>query len=263
MKTLNRVPLPDLARLSSALRSGRLVPPFNVVSIMRLCPSSDSRILAEELVRLNESGWSPAQLAELSDAILAAKQPNADSVPVELVWSGPEATGIVNRDTGVVTRELFGQATSDVVLVGFAVHQGREIFSRLTQRMAELPALRVRLFLDIRRPGGPARPARQTAKEFTAHFLATEWPSVKLPELYFDPRSLADESTYRSSLHAKCVVIDRFVSLVTSANFTEAAQQRNIEVGALISSAAFSSQLVGHFEKLVEVGALEQIALNG
>jgi hypothetical protein len=259
VKTLNGMPLSDLASLSAAMRSGRLVPPYSLVSLTRLCPSSNTLLLAAELVRLDQSGWTPIQLAELADVIIAAKQPGLHAPPVELVWSGPEAAGIVNRDTGVVTRELFGKAVADVVVVGFAVHQGRDIFSRLTQRMIEIPALRVRLFLDIRRTQNTSGSINQLTTEFAAHFLANEWPGATPPELYFDPRSLAAEQAYRSSLHAKCVIVDRSVSLVTSANFTQAAQQRNIEVGALVHSPAFAAQLDGHFEKLVEGGVLERI----
>jgi phosphatidylserine/phosphatidylglycerophosphate/cardiolipin synthase-like enzyme len=43
---------------------------------------------------------------------------------------------------------------------------------------------------------------------------------------------------------------------VTSANFTEAAQTRNIEVGALIRSERFAIRLADHFEALVAAGLL-------
>jgi hypothetical protein len=193
----------------------------------------------------------------LADAVntASAVRPAA----VELVWSGPEADGITNRDTGVVTRELFGQAVAEVVVVGFAVYQGREIFARLADRMQELPTLRVRLFLDVRRPAGSSVPADELARQFAAEFLRSEWPSTLPPEMFYDPRSLSSDGMVRSSLHAKCVVIDRSISLVTSANFTEAAQLRNIEVGCLIRCKLFASQLVSHFDKLLEVGAIKKM----
>ena len=39
------------------------------------------------------------------------------------------------RDTGVVLRELFAEAEHRVLIIGFAVHQGREIFAVLAERM--------------------------------------------------------------------------------------------------------------------------------
>jgi phosphatidylserine/phosphatidylglycerophosphate/cardiolipin synthase-like enzyme len=74
--------------------------------------------------------------------------------------------------------------------------------------------------------------------------------------VFYDPRSLARDAAQRSSLHAKCVVIDRRVAFVSSANFTEAAQVRNIEVGALIESSHFAGRLVEHFEGLADAGLL-------
>jgi phosphatidylserine/phosphatidylglycerophosphate/cardiolipin synthase-like enzyme len=83
----------------------------------------------------------------------------------------------------------------------------------------------------------------------------------RLPQLYYDPRSLDTEAVKRSSLHAKCVVVDRRVALVTSANFTEAAHKRNIEVGSLIRSERFAARLAGHFEALADAGLLKPLHL--
>jgi phosphatidylserine/phosphatidylglycerophosphate/cardiolipin synthase-like enzyme len=52
-----------------------------------------------------------------------------------------------------------------------------------------------------------------------------------MPEVYYDPRSLETDGAQRSSLHAKCVVVDRSVAFISSANFTEAAQKRYRDMG--------------------------------
>jgi len=62
-------------------------------------------------------------------------------------------------------------------------------------------------------------------------------------------------------LHAKCVVVDRRVAFVSSANFTEAAQERNIEAGVLIRSEPFASSLANHFETLAAQGILLPLPL--
>jgi len=69
-------------------------------------------------------------------------------------------------------------------------------------------------------------------------------PDRAWPEIYFDPRSLhrpavsnlGGDTKQRAVLHAKCVVIDGRTAFVSSANFTEAAQERTIEVGVLVRS---------------------------
>jgi phosphatidylserine/phosphatidylglycerophosphate/cardiolipin synthase-like enzyme len=108
------------------------------------------------------------------------------------------------------------------------------------------------MFLDVQRQPADNSPPEELLRRFIRRFREKEWPGEQLPELYYDPRSVAPEQEKRSSLHAKCVVIDRRVALVTSANFTEAAQTRNIEVGALVRSPRFAARLAAHFEALAE-----------
>jgi phosphatidylserine/phosphatidylglycerophosphate/cardiolipin synthase-like enzyme len=44
-------------------------------------------------------------------------------------------------------------------------------------------------------------------------------------------------------MHAKCVVVDHAIALVTSANFTSRGHERNIEVGVLIQDSTFAGTL--------------------
>jgi len=60
-------------------------------------------------------------------------------------------------------------------------------------------------------------------------------------------------------LHAKCVAVDRQHAYVSSANFTEAAQERNIEVGLLVRSPRLAAQLTNHFDRLLEAGFLKEV----
>ena len=57
-----------------------------------------------------------------------------------------------------------------------------------------------------------------------------------------------------SSLHAKCVVVDGLRALVSSANFTQRGQERNIEVGVLIEDATFAEFLSAQWMRLVDSG---------
>ena len=51
--------------------------------------------------------------------------------------------------------------------------------------------------------------------------------------------------------HAKCVIADDDYAFITSANFTEWAQQRNVEGGVLIRDRHFAGQLRQQFDGLV------------
>jgi phosphatidylserine/phosphatidylglycerophosphate/cardiolipin synthase-like enzyme len=60
-------------------------------------------------------------------------------------------------------------------------------------------------------------------------------------------------------LHAKCVVVDERWAFVTSANFTEAAQERNIEAGVLLDHPKLAEALVARFQALREGGWLQRM----
>jgi phosphatidylserine/phosphatidylglycerophosphate/cardiolipin synthase-like enzyme len=253
----------DLDALAGALRTGRLRGPFTPVSVVPYSPPDHAGIIAAWMQGLHEEGMRPQHLALLAETVArtrASLRQAADTV--DLVWTGPETLGVANRDTGVVVRELFGSAEFEVVVAGFAVHQGREVFKRLADRMEERPGLRVMLFLDVQRALGDTSLPEELLLRFADRFRRHEWPGARLPELYYDPRSLTPDAGKRSSLHAKCVVVDQRVALVTSANFTEAAQTRNIEVGALIYSERFAARLAAHFKTLADVGLLKGISLG-
>ncbi len=181
---------------------------------------------------------------------------------VDLVWSGPEASGIANRDTGVVVRELFLTARATVLIAGYAVHQGRAVFKALAERMDREPGLTTRMFLDVHLSHHDRTAPSDLLRRFAHQFTTFEWPGQRLPHVYYDPRSLESDPTGRSCLHAKCVVADGTQAFISSANFTEAAQTRNIEVGVLIRSRAFAGAVVRHFEAMADEGLLQPIPLG-
>ena len=62
----------------------------------------------------------------------------------------------------------------------------------------------------------------------------------------------------RSSLHAKSIVVDEEHVFISSANFTKAGQNRNIEVGVLIDSLWLGQRLIRHFEMLLDRGLAQK-----
>ena len=131
----------------------------------------------------------------------------------------------------------------------------------LANRLDETEDLEVVLCIDIRREIGSTANVAQILKGYAAKFVETEWPGERFPRLYYDPRSLSSESGVRSALHAKCVAVDSMEALVTSANFTEAAQLRNIELGLHVKSPPIARQIEGHFYSLIRSGHLERLPL--
>jgi phosphatidylserine/phosphatidylglycerophosphate/cardiolipin synthase-like enzyme len=176
-----------------------------------------------------------------------------------LVWTGPEGRGARGRDTAVVVRELFASAQRSVLVATYAIFQGRQVFEPLAARMDEVPDLQVRLFVHVQRVYQDERPEAEVLKAFANTLRDEQWSGRRLPDLYFDPRSLASGPGPRAALHAKAIVVDDARAFVTSANFTEAAHERNIEAGVLVESVSFATSLRQQFESLVECGLLRRL----
>jgi phosphatidylserine/phosphatidylglycerophosphate/cardiolipin synthase-like enzyme len=90
-------------------------------------------------------------------------------------------------------------------------------------------------------------------------FRDKSWPGERLPEVFHDPRSLGNEGEKRACLHAKCIVVDEDRAFITSANFTEAAHERNIEASVFIRDTILARALRAQFNTLVDHGALKRV----
>jgi hypothetical protein len=208
--------------------------------------------------------WRPFQLAFLLLNLRGMIEPGSfDRETVDLLFfpSGPEEGGTASRDTSVVVRELFAEAQRSVLVAGFAVYQGRSVFRVLADRMDADAGLTVTMFLNVERPPHNTSAEAEIVKGFAERFRKREWPGQRVPAVYYDPRAVEpmERGKKRSSLHAKCILVDDVRALVTSANFTEAAQERNIEVGALIESESYTLALRSQFDGLVAAGRLTRV----
>jgi len=262
-EALGKLSVAELDQLTRALRSGRLKPPYNPLGLQRYVSQSLAVVIAPEIQKLADEGMSESHLALLFEYVAVERSGQETARDgVELVWTGPDEPGMANRDTIVVVSELFSKAEESVVVAGYAVYQGKEVFSPLAAQMEEIPSLKVRMFLDISRPRGDTSLESEILRRYAHRFRKDQWPGSKFPEVWYDPRALEMNQAKRACLHAKCIVIDEEVSFVSSANFTEAAQLRNIEVGVLIKSHAFSEQLACQFEVLSSRGVLRRLDLS-
>jgi phosphatidylserine/phosphatidylglycerophosphate/cardiolipin synthase-like enzyme len=157
---------------------------------------------------------------------------------------------VPTADTAATLQTLIENAQTEILLVGYTVHHGKRLFRRLAERMESMPALRVVFCLDIARRPADTSLASEIVRRFAHEFITKHWPGARLPEVFYDPRALAERWEDRASLHAKCVIVDRCTAIVTSANFTEAAQRKNIEAGVLIRYEPFVTRLHNYFEGL-------------
>lgn len=243
-------------RVASALRSGLITTPYSAASLRSVLGTQeggDGLVGALlELERLGISG--PAAAAWIRTVDEAASRTSRP----DLVWSGPEVPGLHARDTRRVFDELLGSAERSVWASTYAFFDGPRAFHVLAQRMDTGVALSVTLLLNIQRKRGETSPADQLVRRFADRFWSTDWPGSCRPRVFYDPRALELEGP-AGVLHAKAVVIDDEVVFVTSANLTEAALDRNIELGLLVRDHALAASVSTHFRTLIERGLLRPL----
>jgi phosphatidylserine/phosphatidylglycerophosphate/cardiolipin synthase-like enzyme len=105
--------------------------------------------------------------------------------------------------------------------------------------------------LNIQRGRADTTVADQLVRRYADRFWKVEWPGRSRPRVFYDPRAL-DTDGPSGVLHAKAVVTDDSTVFVTSANLTEAAFDRNIELGILVRDRTMAANITSHFRTLIE-----------
>ncbi len=236
-------------RLAEALESGVLSTPCSAVSlrsILGLREGGEDLVAAlSDLDRMGLSGPASAAWIRMIDEV-SSNAPRPD-----LVWSGPEVPGLHARDTRRVYKELLASAERSVWASTYAFFDGAKAFEVLARRMDAWPALSVTLLLNIQRKRADTTAADGLVRKFADRFWHTDWPGSRRPSVYYDPRALEMDGP-TGVLHAKAVVADDNVVFITSANLTEAALDRNIEIGLLVRDIPLALSVVSHFRGLID-----------
>ncbi|HMY20448.1 MAG TPA: DISARM system phospholipase D-like protein DrmC [Polyangium sp.] len=238
-----------LVELRNAITSGLLRTPVDHASLVGFGVRHQVDAVAQAL-----AGHKTAACLAILDVALAERE---DRRPApELVWTGPEGTTSTARDTAVVLRSLFEGARESVLLAGYSFDHTKDVLSPLYRVMVE-HGVSARFFVDIPQIEGNEDKSAHLERHL-GRFLATNWPfGNPRPRIYYDKRALVTGPPYHS-LHAKCVVVDGTKAFVSSANFTQRGQERNIEVGVLIEDANFASFLGGQWLGLIEAGLVRE-----
>ncbi len=245
-------------RLVSALESGLLGPSPTLAALRSvLGDRDDTEDLAASLLELGRLGISgPVAAAWLRTVERAA----ARTRKPDIVWSGPEVPGLHARDTRRVYEELMGSAERSILASTYAFFDGPKAFDVLARRMETTPTLHVTLLLNIQRKRGDTTVSEELVRRFADRFWKADWPGSSRPIVFYDPRAL-DQEGPGGVLHAKAVVADDQVVFITSANLTEAALDRNIELGVLIRDRAFALTIGGYFRNLIDRDLLKPLPL--
>ncbi|MDC0748920.1 phospholipase D-like domain-containing protein [Polyangium mundeleinium] len=139
------------------------------------------------------------------------------------------------------------------------VGASEKLFAPLVEKMRRDGSFEVRIFVNVSRKlmEGKMQRGEDPVAAFRRSFVERHWRDARLPAVFYDPRAL--EGDHAPKLHAKCVSVDDEVALVSSANFSEAAQNDNIEAGVLVRDARFARTLGQQFEAMVARNELGRV----
>lgn len=251
---LSRIPLHMLEQVLGLLEQRRIACPLSAADLVDAGFHGRAQDLADVLAGVDL----PGAVAALRVAV--AERIYRPPPRLELVWTGPETRASVARNTSLVVERLFKEATRTVMVGGYKFDT-KEILEPLCRAMQER-GVSVTIFVDIEGTTANPQDVDAFATAFIDGWLRDVWPvGAPKPAVYYDPRTAIRGNLPGhdwATLHAKCVVVDDERSFITSANFTDRGQTRNIEAGVLITDTAFSEQLAGQWWQLVSEGLVRR-----
>lgn len=165
---------------------------------------------------------------------------------IELIWTGPAARTGAMRRTDQALLQLVDGARQMLTVVSFAIYRVPDVASALIRALERGVALRF-IAETPEADGAPFGVAATFGEQITRRASIYAWPRDRRPTAANGKPSL---------LHVKCAVADSRVVFLSSANLTEHAMTRNMEMGLLVTNAALGTQIVNHFDDLVTDGTL-------
>ena len=256
---LHQLPRTVLEELARALSSGRIQPPYSGLALREWLAGHDQRGVSAELERLRLAGMTSVQIGIVMDLLATERaRQQSDHDRIQMVWTGPDQGGPSARDTGVVARELLGQASRSLLITTFSISRDSTTFEPVNDAMQRNNALEVTLILHVDM-SRQSMFGERAASAFALDLWVTKWPWPTRPKVFFDPRGIVEHPMDRALQHSKCIVADLERVFITSSNYTESGQLRNIELGVLIRDEKLAARVDGQFRSLIAKGLLHPL----
>jgi hypothetical protein len=161
LDALHELSTASLRALSQSLLEGSLAVGITGYAVQQI-DGAQARRLEACLLDLRRDGIDAKAIALIATAIADARELATDASSLfEVVLSGPELQGVPTSDTAATMRSLVAQARSEILLVGYAVHNGKVLFVPVAERMTLAPHLTVI-------SGVPGATLRRTGKSYGA-----------------------------------------------------------------------------------------------
>jgi phosphatidylserine/phosphatidylglycerophosphate/cardiolipin synthase-like enzyme len=134
-------------------------------------------------------------------------------------------------------------------MTSFGIFQVPRLVEELEQALARGVALRIVLGdREAHSDQEIDRQRHQLGRVVAARATLLQWPPERRPR---------DEQGHAGLMHVKAAVADSRIAFLSSANLTEAALERNMELGVLIRGGALPVAIDRIVDALLESGELE------
>lgn len=236
------LPLGARTVLEGALRSG-----VSDAEVVGAVPTAQYRQTVVELIQLGaQVGVEHSSLA-LALAASAAQIETRRLQRVSIVWTGPETSSVPVRRTDEALLEVIRRARRRLIVVSFAVYKVRDVADALIAAARRACSVAVVLESANDRGGNTFEMAAALGSDVAEHVTYYTWPIDQRPNT---------GAGRPASLHAKCAVADDALLLVSSANLTEYAFTKNMELGLLVEGGDLPARVGAHLEELIATGVL-------
>ena len=193
-------------------------------------------------IRSIDTESTPQLLATALECTLYATKQKDAKQQVEMVWTGPLITNVSLRRSSAVLLELIQSAQREIIIISYAAFRVPDTLAALQERCRAGVSMHFILESEQDSHGRLSRDASVAFDPLNGNQMAKFyiWPAEKRP-----PGAL---------LHAKAVIIDGSIALITSANLTENAISSNIEIGLLVRGGDAPARIHEHVKTLISNG---------
>ncbi|MEI6116532.1 MAG: DISARM system phospholipase D-like protein DrmC [Burkholderiales bacterium] len=210
--------------------------------------NADLAFLATDVIKKASDLMSWESLSWTVRTSFASYQRNLAEQHIELLWSGPSpADQIQARRIDQALYDLIANAKHEILLVTFAAAKIERLSSELLK--AHHRGVRICLILEF----------EQSSEGQLSYDAIKAFPTelIKGADIYCWPveKRERNQAGRPGKLHAKVAIVDD-LALISSANLTDDAFNRNLEVGLFVKNLPLLALLKKYFESLVSEGTL-------
>lgn len=236
----------------------------SLAELIRKCPNSHDASLVTNwatsahikkdveilLVKWGSTDISAEALAGILIGACFAYHTAKKEEELELVWTGPSTPMMSTRRTEQALLEVINSSKASLFIVSFVAYEVGSVTKALNDAIDR--GVNVSILME------PAEVHGGHAKDDCFASMKYAVPRARL--YVWSDKNKNDEGGGYRLVHAKCSVADGRIAFITSANLTNAAMDRNMELGVLIKGDDLPKKLQNHLDSLITTNIIVHVS---